>query len=196
MRYTIQELYESLPEQITIGKDVILLDSVSIRFDIQERKNVPSVIIGDRSVIGCNFIFESKEGKINIGNDTYIGGGTNIISKSNVNIGNNVVISWGCYIYDHDSHSLDYRDRIEDIVQFRNDYLISGNGALNKDWSTVKSLPILIKDNVWIGFDATILKGVTIGEGAVVAAKSVVTKDVEPWTVVGGNPAKVIKKIR
>ena len=46
---------------------------------------------------------------------------------------------------------------------------------------------------MWIGFDVTILKGVTIGEGAVIGAKSVVTKDVEPWTVVAGNPAVVVK---
>lgn len=54
--------------------------------------------------------------------------------------------------------------------------------------------PITICDGVWIGARATILPGVTIGEGAVVAAGAVVTKDVAPWTVVGGNPAKFIKK--
>ena len=50
-------------------------------------------------------------------------------------------------------------------------------------------------DNVWIGMDATILKGVTIGENSIVAAGSLVTKDVEPNTIVGGNPAKTIKKL-
>lgn len=54
--------------------------------------------------------------------------------------------------------------------------------------------PVTICDNVWIATGAIILLGVTIGEGAVVAAGAVVTKDVEPWTVVGGNPAKFIKK--
>ena len=54
--------------------------------------------------------------------------------------------------------------------------------------------PITIGDGVWIGARAIILPGVTIGEGAIVAAGAVVTKDVEPWTVVGGNPAKEIKK--
>ena len=49
-------------------------------------------------------------------------------------------------------------------------------------------------DNIWIASGAMILPGVTIGEGAVVTAGSVVVKDVEPWTVVGGNPAKMIKK--
>ena len=53
----------------------------------------------------------------------------------------------------------------------------------------------MIKDNVWIGQHSTILKGVTIGEGAVVGCCSVVTKDVEPYTVVAGNPAKQVKRL-
>ena len=66
----------------------------------------------------------------------------------------------------------------------------------NKNWSVVSSAPILIKNNVWIGMNVIILKGVTIGEGAIVAAGSVVTKDVPDWTLVGGNPAKIIKNLK
>lgn len=55
--------------------------------------------------------------------------------------------------------------------------------------------PVIIFDNVWIGDKATILPGVTIGEGAVIAANSVVTHDVPPYCVVGGNPAKIIKQV-
>ena len=54
--------------------------------------------------------------------------------------------------------------------------------------------PFIIKDNAWIGMSAIILKGVTVGEGAIVAAGSVVTKDVPPHTIVAGVPARVIKK--
>ncbi|EDK30597.1 antibiotic acetyltransferase [Vibrionales bacterium SWAT-3] len=50
-----------------------------------------------------------------------------------------------------------------------------------------------IKDGVWLGMRAMIMPGVTIGEGAIVAANSVVTKDVEPYTIVGGSPAKLVK---
>jgi len=57
-----------------------------------------------------------------------------------------------------------------------------------------RTKPITIGSCVWIATGATVLPGVTIGDGAVVAAGAVVTKDVEPWTVVGGNPAKVIKR--
>jgi acetyltransferase-like isoleucine patch superfamily enzyme len=58
-----------------------------------------------------------------------------------------------------------------------------------------ESSPIQIGKNVWIGFDCCVLPGVTIGEGAVVGARSVVTTDVPPYTVVAGNPARIIKKI-
>ena len=59
-----------------------------------------------------------------------------------------------------------------------------------------KSAPIIIHDNVWIASRAMILKGVTIGEGAVISAGAVVTKDVPPYTMVGGVPAKVIKELK
>ena len=62
-----------------------------------------------------------------------------------------------------------------------------------KNWTVVKDEAIVIESKVWIGFDVTILKGVTVGEGAVIGAKSIVTKNVEPWTVVAGNPAVVVK---
>ncbi|MBQ8246439.1 MAG: hypothetical protein IJZ42_04845 [Lachnospiraceae bacterium] len=82
-------------------------------------------------------------------------------------------------------------DTIQELKDIRN-----GDSPIrNKDWSVVKSAPIHIEDKVWIGTGCKILKGVTIGEGAVVAAGSVVVKDVEAWTMVGGNPAVVIKKL-
>jgi acetyltransferase-like isoleucine patch superfamily enzyme len=67
--------------------------------------------------------------------------------------------------------------------------------GLPKDWRHIKRKPIKICDKSWIGFNSIILKGVTIGEGAIVGAGSVVTRDVPPWTIVAGNPAKVIQDI-
>lgn len=181
--------------KVAIGSKTILLDSARFRFDVPAHQCFPAVVIGNDSVIACNFIFESTEGKISIGDRTYIGGGTNLIARTSIVIGNDVVISWGCYIYDHDSHSLNWQNRREDIKQFNIDYRENNCGILNKDWMTVKTKPIIIHDKVWIGFDVVILKGITIGEGAIVGAKSVVTKDVEPWTVVAGNPAKIVKRL-
>lgn len=72
--------------------------------------------------------------------------------------------------------------------------LITGSHNVHAPTFDLVTKPITIMDNVWIATGAYIMPGITIGEGAVVAAGSVVTKDVELWTVVGGNPAKFIKK--
>lgn len=62
-------------------------------------------------------------------------------------------------------------------------------------WHHAEAAPIVIEDDVWIGEYAAIMKGVTIGKGAIVAAHAVVTKDVPAYTVVAGNPAKVVKDL-
>ncbi|HEF0022488.1 TPA: acyltransferase [Citrobacter amalonaticus] len=71
----------------------------------------------------------------------------------------------------------------------------SGNFIANKNWQAVNSKPIVIGNNAWLGFDVVVLKGVTIGEGAIIGARSVVTRDIPPWSVAVGNPAKVVKYI-
>lgn len=119
-----------------------------------------------------------------------------LISRNRIEIGNHVTIAWGCTIYDHDSHSLDYRERRKDIER---EITNMRNGVYfihDKDWSIVNSKPVVIKDDAWIGMNVIILKGVTVGQGAVIAAGSVVTKDVPDWSVVAGNPAKVVKLLK
>ncbi|MBR3223382.1 MAG: putative colanic acid biosynthesis acetyltransferase [Kiritimatiellae bacterium] len=76
----------------------------------------------------------------------------------------------------------------------REAFICTASHDITKPNRPLVTAPIMICDGVWIGARAIILPGVTIGEGAVVAAGAVVTKDVEPFTVVGGNPAKFIKK--
>lgn len=142
--------------------------------------------IGNRSILEGSFFFDKEFAKISIGERTFIGGNTKIIAAKEIVIGSDVLISWNCTIVDHNSHSLQFELRSSDVINW-------GKGL--KDWSNVAINGIIIKDKVWIGFNSIILKGVTIGEGAIVAAGSVVTKDVEAYTVVGGNPAKFIKKI-
>lgn len=179
---------------IILTKSTILLKSCTFKFLGREERN--KVIIGENSMIGCSFIFESDSGEIEIGSNTFINNATNLISRKKIKIGHNVTIAWGCTIYDHNSHSLDYKERENDIKRQNLDYRNGHDFYYSKDWNTVKSKPITIEDNVWIGFECVILSGVTIGEGAIVGARSVVRNDVEPWTVVAGNPAVVIKRLK
>lgn len=81
------------------------------------------------------------------------------------------------------------------MIQVIDDNIKYHNPLKNKDWSVVKTSPITIKDKVWIGRNVIVLKGVTIGEGAVIGAGAVVTHDVPAYTVVAGNPARIVKHI-
>lgn len=105
---------------------------------------------------------------VRIGNGTFLSSNSLVICKESIEIGDHCAISWDVQIMDTDFHTL------------------SGQRA--------KTKPIVIGNNVWIGSRVTILKGVTIGDGAVIAAGAVVTKEVPPATLVGGNPAKIIRQ--
>lgn len=150
--------------------------------------------IGKNCIIDGAFIFERETGFVSIGDRVHIGG-SQFISVNGIEIGNDVTIAWGCTVYDHNSHSISWDERMNDTLQEYKDVMACGDPIRNKNWDVVKSAPIKICDKAWIGMNVTILKGVTIGEGAVVGAGSVVTKDVPAWSVVGGNPAKVVKTL-
>ncbi len=127
-------------------------------------------------------------GSISIGDNCYIGENSYIWSGESIIIESEVLISHNVNIIDSNSHEINSKER---SLGFRN--LIKNGHPSNKGSIITKS--ILVKKSAWINFNSIILKGVTIGEGAIVAAGSVVTKDVPDWTIVGGNPAKIIRHI-
>jgi len=129
-------------------------------------------------------VFERENASIVIGKRVFMNG--SIIAAENVAIGDDVLISWGVTIVDHNSHATAFSRRADDVIMWREQ---------KKDWSQVKIAPVTISNKVWIGFNSIILSGVTIGEGAVIGAGSVVTKDVPAWTIVAGNPARIIREI-
>lgn len=107
-----------------------------------------------------------------------------------VKIGKNVVVMPGCLMMSAGGITIDDGAMIAANVQ-----LISNNHDLYER-QVITCKPVHIGKNAWIGAGATILPGVTVGDNAVVGAASVVTKDVAPWTIVAGNPAKLIKTIQ
>ncbi|RUU48727.1 acyltransferase [Mesorhizobium sp. M6A.T.Ca.TU.002.02.2.1] len=141
--------------------------------------------IGEGCILNCYFSFDRPEAQITIGRNCFIGN-SHLVAAEHLIIGNDVVISWDVTIVDHNSHSLDWKQRAKDVADWRQG---------NKVWTDIGIAPVRIDDNAWIGMGVTILKGVTIGRGAVVGAASVVTKDVAPFTAVAGNPARQIRDL-
>lgn len=170
----------------------ILRPGFNMRLD-DPKEGHKYLICGKDSLLSCVFVFESRGGQVSIGNRNSIGQST-FICKDSIVLEDNIFISWGCTFSDHDFHSLDYKDRRKDFDQILDNVKDQRNLNYNKSWDTVKTSPIKICSDVWIGMNCTIMKGVMIGRGAIVAANSVVTKDVPPFTVVAGNPAKVVKE--
>ena len=144
-----------------------------------------TVHVGDRSMLRAKVLFDRSNALLSLGDRTFVGGST-IVIASRVQIGDDVLIAWGCTIVDHDSHARRFSGRKDDATNWYHGM---------KDWSHVEIKPVTIGNKAWIGLNAIILKGVMIGEGSIVAAGSVVTHDVPPWVLVAGNPARVVREL-
>jgi acetyltransferase-like isoleucine patch superfamily enzyme len=154
---------------------------------VQRRADKSIISVGNRSLILGNLVAEVASSEIQIGNNVFIGGGTTIDCVDSIMIHDDVLVSHECIIADSDNHSVSYSIRKKDLADWR-----SGGGH---DWSTTVTQPIVINKGAWLGARVMVLKGVNIGEGAVVGAGSVVTSDVAPYTIVAGNPARLIREI-
>lgn len=129
--------------------------------------------------VGNNVLLERKvrfsvadNARIFIGDDTYVSDYTHLLAVKEIRIGKGCSISWNVLFMDTSSHPL----------------------GVSGEVPTTRIGPIIVQDHVWIGCRAVILKGVTIGEGAIIANNAIVTKDVPPRTMVAGNPARVIRE--
>lgn len=156
---------------------------------IRNMQNNPNAIsFGKYTYIrGDLFVFE-QNGRIQIGEYCYVGEGTHIWSASEILIGNRVLISHNVNIFDSETHPIDNAKARHE--QFVNIITTGRHGDIN-----LNERPIIIEDDVLIGCQSIILSGVKIGKCSVVAAGSVVTKDVPEYTVVAGNPAKLLRTI-
>lgn len=116
---------------------------------------------------GVRIFLDGPGARVEIGRDTYLNRRTEVMCKQSVTIGRDCAVAWDVRILDTDYHELDGRPQ---------------------------SRPVHIGDHVWIGFGAAVLKGVTVGDGAVVAAGSLVTSDVPAGALVAGRPARVVRQ--
>ena len=168
------------------------VDGVNLELRSSEKSRI-YFEVGEDSLISGNFVFETASGKISIGNRTFIGGGL-FVCIQEISIGSDVMFSWGCTVMDNNAHSVNWKERQEDVQNWKKGIDENAIGKY-KNWTNVKSAAISIKDKVWVGFNVIILKGVTIGEGSIIGAGSVVTSNIPDWSIVAGNPAKIIRTI-
>lgn len=189
-----QARYKNYAKYVGFNSYSIIESTFSIRVN-NPLQNKKYVTCGENCMIGASFVFETEDGYVSIGNRTQISGGACLISRSGIEIGDDVTIAGGCLLYDHDSHSIYWSERKNDTIQQIKDYKATGDPLKNKNWKVVKSDKIVIEDKAWLGYGVTVLKGVRIGEGAVIGARSVVTHDIPAYSVAAGNPARVIKTI-
>jgi len=181
-RYFVSRYVKS--RACTVGDRVILHNSSRIINSVDQKERI---IVGSNSHIKGELLVYPHGGRIRIGEYCYIGEGTRVWSGSDITIGDRVLISHNVNIFDNKTHPLDPKLRHE---QFRE--IISSGFPKDIDLS---DKPVIIEDDVLIGTMSIILQGITIGRGSVVAAGSVVTRDVARYVVVAGNPAKVIRDI-
>lgn len=175
----------------TIPDNVVLEDhtyiETSLSFKLCRSQAPVGLRLGRGSTIYKDTMFDlGSRAQVQVGKYALIHG-ARIICDAQLKIGNYALISWGVVLMD--TYRLPF-----DSVQRRHilEQAARGDRHLCGD---VPAQPISIQDNVWIGFDACILPGVTIGEGAIVGARSVVSHDVSSYTIVAGNPARVVKQL-
>jgi acetyltransferase-like isoleucine patch superfamily enzyme len=182
----LNEKFQRLSLECNLANSAKLYQETKI---YNQQGNPSKIEIYEGSHIRGELLIYKYGGEILIGRNCYVGINSKIWSGNQIRIGNEVLISHNVHIVDTNAHEMDFEER----NYFFNES-IKGNQK-DKEGS-IESAPIEIGDNVWINFNSIILKGISIGKGAVIGAGSVVTKNVPPFAVVGGNPAVVIKMLK
>lgn len=165
-------------------------DSAIIGESAKVRSVAPAehVRVGDFTYVDGEILLLTPDARCTLGRYCFLGAESRLWTQRSITIGDFVLIAPRVDIFDNDSHPLDAGLRREDAIdQFERKRPMV--------YDRVACAEVVIEDDVWIGTKSTILKGVRIGKGAVVAAASVVTRDVPPHTLVGGNPARAIRTL-
>ena len=167
-----------------LGPGVRLLRTARIR---NIRGNSDCIRIGANSIIRGELTTFAHGGKIEIGSWCYVGESARIWSGSSITIGDRVLIAHSVNVFDNLTHPISAQERHK---QIRAIFTQGHPREIDLD-----DQPVRIEDDAWIGAGSFVMRGVRIGARAIIAAGSVVTKNVEADTTVAGNPAQVIKSL-
>jgi acetyltransferase-like isoleucine patch superfamily enzyme len=167
-----------------LEKDAFLSHTARIRNALGDSDKI---LVGGHSHIRGELMIFGHGGRISIGEWCYVGVGSRIWSAASIEIGDRVLISHSVNIFDNLTHPLKATERHEQAKQI---FTTGHPREISLD-----ERPIKISDDAWIGACAMVLRGVSVGEGGIVAAGAVVTKDVPAYSVVAGNPAVVVRDL-
>jgi acetyltransferase-like isoleucine patch superfamily enzyme len=175
-----------VPENVFLDDESYVETTFSFFLYRSKRERGVEIRRGASTYLGTMFDV-GPQGCVTLGEYALVHG-ARIICDSEIFIGDYALISWNVVLMDTHRLSPNLADRRRELesLSARADRTLS---------SQVPARPIHIERNVWIGFDACILPGVRIGEGSIVGARSVVTQDVPPFTIVAGNPARIIREL-
>lgn len=176
-----------LPENIVLGSDVYIDSSYGFAgFDSLEN---PALTVGEASgIYDRAALIVGPRGRVTIGAFTVLNG-TYVVCNERVNIGAHCLLSWGVVITDN------WLPRRFTRLQRRETLARVGESTVRHQPETAAPKPVVIEDNVWIGFDAVILPGVRVGRGAIIGARSIVREDVPPYSVIAGDPPRILRTI-
>jgi acetyltransferase-like isoleucine patch superfamily enzyme len=173
----------TIPSNIIAGENSVI-DS-SFCFKHYYAKGAVGLRVGRNVTIWRASLAADEQAMIEIGDDTYVANAS-LVCTERISIGARVMIAGGVTIADSDFHPIAPAARVADTVALSP----VGDRARRPP---VEARPVTIEDDVWIGFNATILKGVRIGAGAVIAPGALVLRDVPAGSEVAGNPAQPIR---
>jgi acetyltransferase-like isoleucine patch superfamily enzyme len=174
-----------LPENVHIGENTLITADYAFKRFLS--KQPQALVIGSNCTMdGVHFAI-GREGRVSIGEYCYFTNAV-LLCELELRIGNYVIIGWNATIADTDFHPISPAERIADAVACSP----LANGRQRPE---ILKRPVIIEDDVWIGPNATILKGVRIGQGSFIEAGSLVTRDVPPRSRVLGNPAQIIGQV-
>ncbi len=172
-------------KRVTAGSGVRFREGSVVHNPLRDPSKIK---IGKHALIDGELLVHEYGGKIEIGDFSYVGLGSRVWSGESVKIGRFVLLAHNVTITDTNSHQISSLERAEHFVRTE---------VLKQPFAkgSIKTGPVEIGDHVWLNFGVGVLRGVKIGEGAIVGAGSLVTKDIPAYSLAVGNPAKVIKQI-
>ncbi len=182
-----------IPPNVVLGRDVYVDTSYGFATFASEQE--PGLVLGDATGAydRASFVVGPR-GRVTVGEYTVLNG-VYVVCHERVTIGSHVLLAWGAVVTDSWPGALERPGAPASLADRRMVLRAAAAHPRRLLPALAAPRPVVIEDNVWVGFDAVVLPGVTLGRGCVVAAKCVVGESVPPYAVVAGNPPRVVRTL-